>query len=188
MPRKKLSISKVHEKELKALITNAANCRPESERSDSSISYSAKHQKHQELLRFAIQSLGLKINSNKVKDITAVGNFFKIEKDELPPLKMSETQKILRDISDESNLYIAIKDLRSETAEIVDMLLDPTGGNLGDWSRNINLAQKRWKRASANLDSSLPNEERIEEDLNSFAKLWEDLNLYKNSETAALIQ
>lgn len=46
------------------------------------------------------------------------------------------------------------------------------GGNLGDWSRNIDLAQKRWKKTKANLDSSMPNEERVEEDLHSFAKLW----------------
>lgn len=101
---------------------------------------------------------------------------------------ISETQIILRDISDESNLYKAIKDLRSETTEIVDMLLDPTGGNLSDWSRNIDSAKKRWARTTTNLNSSMPNEERINEDVISLAKLWQEMHLYKNSKTAALIK
>ena len=92
-----------------------------------------------------------------------------------------------KDLLDD-DLYKAVKNLRTETLEIIDLLLDPRSGGLTDWSRNIDLAQKRWKKVNNELLDALPNLDRIGEDVDSFGSMWLGLKIYNNPETANLLK
>ena len=102
--------------------------------------------------------------------------------------KLDETENIIRDLSTGSNVYKAVKNLRAETLEILDLLLDPRSGGLTDWSRNIDLAEKRWKKVNNELLDAMPNMDRIGEDVDSFASMWQGLKIYNNPETANLLK
>ena len=102
--------------------------------------------------------------------------------------KLNENENIIRDLSVGSSYYKAVKNLRTETVEIIDLLLDPRSGDLTDWSRNIDLAQKRWKKVNNELLDALPNLDRIGEDVDSFGSMWLGLKIYNNPETANLLK
>ena len=95
-----------------------------------------------------------------------------------------KTLLILRDISDSDVLYNSIKKLTDDSIDMVDLLLDPTGGNLNDWSKDIDKALIVFKKADKEINSSMPNNERLISDFVDMAILWSEWKLYSNSEVA----